>query len=199
MLHHIFKNKIFRFLTGAVITVILLLFLGGGALFAAGWQDTAAFNEDAVIVLGCAVEGTEPSEQLRCRLVTALEYHQMNPDALIIVTGGQGSDENDTEAAVMARYLTAGGVPEGQILLEDRATSTKENFEYSAEILADQLPPDASVCFITSDFHIYRSGKLAAQAGLDGITHLHAPTPAKRVLTNLFREPIVLLKMWLID
>ena len=199
MLNHIFHNKLIHLFTVLIITVILLLLLGGGALFAAGWQDTATFEEDAVIVLGCSVEGTEPSAQLRCRLDTALEYHQQNPDALIIVTGGQGSDENDTEAAVMARYLTAGGVPEEQILLEDRATSTKENFEYSAEILADQLPDDARVCFITSDFHIYRSGKLAAQAGFEGITHLHAPTPAKRVLTNLFREPIVLLKMWLID
>lgn len=118
---------------------------------------------------------------------------------LLFVSGWQGSDENDTEAAVMARYLIAGGVPEEQILLEDRATSTKENFEYSAEILASELPDTSSLCFITSDFHIFRSGKLAEQAGIHDITHLHAPTPAKRVLTNLFREPIVLLKMWFID
>lgn len=199
MSNRFLKNKMIRFLVLAVSAAAIILLLGGSILFASGWQDTATFEEDAAIVLGCAVEGTEPSEQLRCRLDTALDYHRQNPSALIIVTGGQGSDENDTEAAVMARYLAAGGVPEAQILLEDRATSTKENFEYSAEILADQLPDDASVCFITSDFHIYRSGKLAAQAGMDGITHLHAPTPAKRVLTNLFREPIVLLKMWLID
>ena len=199
MSNRFLKNKIVRLLAGSVLAAVLLLLLGGGLLFVSGWQDTATFEEDAVIVLGCAVEGIEPSEQLRCRLDTALEYHRQNPSAAIIVTGGQGSDENDTEAAVMARYLIAGGVPEAQILLEDRATSTKENFEYSAEILASELPDTNSLCFITSDFHIFRSGKLAAQAGIDEITHLHAPTPAKRVLTNLFREPIVLLKMWFID
>ena len=118
---------------------------------------------------------------------------------LLFVSGWHGSDENDTEAAVMARYLIAGGVPEAQILLEDRATSTKENFEYSAEILTRKLPDTGSICFITSDFHIFRSGKLAKQAEIRDAAHLHAPTPAKRVLTNLFREPIVLLKMWLID
>ena len=199
MSNRFLKNKIVRLLAGSVLAAVLLLLIGGGLLFISGWQDTATFEEDAVILLGCAVEGTEPSEQLRCRLDTALEYHRQNPSAAIIVTGGQGSDENDTEAAVMARYLIAGGVPEEQILLEDRATSTKENFEYSAEILASEMPDTSSLCFITSDFHIFRSGKLAAQAGIDGITHLHAPTPAKRVLTNLFREPIVLLKMWFID
>jgi len=194
-----FKNKIVRFVVLAVIVAVVFLLLGGGILFASGWQDTAAFDEDAVIVLGCAVEGTEPSAQLQCRLDTALDYHRQNPSALIIVSGGQGTDENDTEAAVMARYLSAGGVPEEQILLEDRATSTKENFEYAAAILSAQLPDDARVCFITSDFHIFRSRKLAAQAGIEGITHLHAPTPAARVFTNLFREPLVLLKMWFID
>ena len=199
MSNRFLKNKIVRLLAGSVLAAVLLLLIGGGLLFISGWQDTATFEEDAVIVLGCAVEGIEPSEQLRCRLDTALEYHRQNPSAAIIVTGGQGSNENDTEAAVMARYLIAGGVPEEQILLEDRATSTKENFEYSAEILASELPDTSSLCFITSDFHIFRSGKLAAPAGIDGITHLHAPTPAKRVLTNLFREPIVLLKMWFID
>ena len=199
MSNRFLKNKIVRLLAGSVLAAVLLLLIGGGLLFVSGWQDTATFEEDAVIVLGCAVKGIEPSEQLRCRLDTTLEYHRQNPSAAIIVTGGQGSDENDTEAAVMARYLIASGVPEAQILLEDRATSTKENFEYSAEILASELPDTSSLCFITSDFHIFRSGKLAAQAGIDGITHLHAPTPAKRVLTNLFREPIVLLKMWFID
>ena len=199
MSNRFLKNKIVRLLAGSALAAVLLLLLGGGLLFVSGWQDTATFEEDAVIVLGCAVEGIEPSEQLRCRLDTALEYYRQNPSATIIVTGGQGSDENDTEAAVMARYLIAGGVPEEQILLEDQATSTKENFEYSAEILASETPDTSSLCFITSDFHIFRSGKLAAQAGIDEITHLHAPTPAKRVLTNLFREPIVLLKMWFID
>ena len=119
MSNRFLKNKIVRLLAGSVLAAVLLLLIGGGLLFVSGWQDTATFEEDAVIVLGCAVEGIEPSEQLRCRLDTALEYHRQNPSAAIIVTGGQGSDENDTEAAVMARYLIAGGVPEEQILLDN--------------------------------------------------------------------------------
>lgn len=66
-------------------------------------------------------------------------------------------------------------------------------------VLWKELSLPSSICFITSDFHIFRSGKLAEQAEIQDAAHLHAPTPAKRVLTNLFREPIVLLKMWLID
>lgn len=103
----------------------------------------------------------------------------------------------------MARYLIAGGVPEDLVILEDQATSTAENFRYSVPLLAEAVPEYGSVCFITSDFHILRSTILARKAGLtvsgETITHLHAPTPADRVLTNLFREPIVFVKSLLFD
>ena len=198
-----FQNKLLRRILALLLAAVLLLAALGGLLFVCGWHDTVTYQEDAVIVLGCGVDGTEPSAQLRCRLATALAYHRQNPSAPLIVSGGQGTDEDDTEAAVMARYLIAGGVPEDLVILEDQATSTAENFRYSVPLLAEAVPEYGSVCFITSDFHILRSTILARKAGLtvsgETITHLHAPTPADRVLTNLFREPIVFVKSLLFD
>ncbi len=203
MSNRFFKNKLLLRVLAVLLGLAVLLTAGGGLLFVCGWNDTVTYQEDAVIVLGCGVDGTEPSDQLRCRLDTAIGYYRQNPSALIIVTGGQGTDEDDTEAAVMARYLVAGGVPSEQVLLEDQATSTAENFRFSAPILSAALPDYSSVCFITSDFHILRSGILAKKAGLTAsegtLTHLHAPTPADRVIANLFREPIVFLKSLLLD
>ena len=63
MSNRFLKNKIVRLLAGSVLAAVLLLLIGGGLLFVSGWQDTATFEEDAVIVLGCAVEGIEPSQQ----------------------------------------------------------------------------------------------------------------------------------------
>ena len=83
MSNRFLKNKMVRLLAGSVLAAVLLLLLGGGLLFVSGWQDTATFEEDTMIVLGCAVEGIEPSEQLRCRLDTALEYYRQNPSAAI--------------------------------------------------------------------------------------------------------------------
>jgi len=188
----------------AVLTACVLIVMAcGGLLFLCGGNDTVTFEEDAVIVLGCGVEGTEPSAQLRCRLDTALSYYRQNPSVLFIVSGGQGTDEDDSEAAVMARYLAEHDVPDMQIILENQAASTAENFRYSALVLSSELPECDSVCFITSDFHIFRSSILARKAGLtkdfESLTHLHAPTPADRILTNLFREPIVFVKSLLFD
>jgi len=188
----------------AVLTACVLIVMAcGGLLFLCGGNDTVTFEEDAVIVLGCGVEGTEPSAQLRCRLDTALSYYRQNPSVLFIVSGGQGTDEDDSEAAVMARYLAEHDVPDMQIILENQAASTAENFRYSALVLSSELPECDSVCFITSDFHIFRSSILARKAGLtkdfESLTHLHAPTPADRILTNLFREPIVYVKSLLFD
>jgi uncharacterized SAM-binding protein YcdF (DUF218 family) len=39
---------------------------------------------------------------------------------MMIVSGGQGSDERTTEAAAMAAYLTERGFPAGQLVCEDR-------------------------------------------------------------------------------
>lgn len=203
MSNRFFKNNILLRIVAVLFGAVLLLAASGGLLFVIGWNDTVTYGESAAIVLGCGVEGTEPSDQLRCRLDTALAYHRQNPSAPLIVSGGQGSDEDDTEAAVMARYLVAHGVPEKLVLLEDQATSTAENFRYSTQILAAEVPDYDSACFITSDFHIFRAGLLAKKAGLadsgQTLTHLHAPTPADRVLSNLFREPIVFVKSLLFD
>ena len=191
--------KILRFAVFLLMAIILLLAICGGTFFLLGGNDTVTYTEDVAIVLGCGVEGTEPSAQLKYRLDTALAYAEKNPAVCFIVSGGQGSDEDDTEASVMARYLVEHGMPAEQILLEDQAASTAENFRFSAVILEEQLPEYKTVCFITSDFHIFRSGLLAKKMGLENMTHLHAPTPSDRIAVNLFREPIVFIKSLLFD
>ena len=170
-------------------------------VYAYGSNDNVTYDEDAVIVLGTTVNGDQPSKDLKNRLDAAIEYHEQNPDAYIIVTGGQGTEENDTEASVMATYLVNARLPEEKVIKEDRATSTVENFEYSAMIL-DKLHlshGDAQIAYITNDFHIFRAGILAKNAGLDNITHYHGNTPWYMVVPNGIRESVVTVKMWLID
>ena len=179
----------------ALLAILCLLLIGGAILFIVGGDDTATLQEDTVIVLGTTVQGDQPTEALRMRLDAAVEYHKQNPGAQIIVTGGQGTDENDSEASVMAKYLQNAGVPETSIIKEDKATSTVENFAFAKA----HLQAGHKVCFITNDFHIYRAGVLAEQAGIQNATHLHGNTPLAMVVPNCFRESIVVLKMWLID
>ena len=107
-----------------VLLCIVLVFSSG--LYFYGKNDNAHFDEDAVIVLGAGLRGDRPSTTLKGRLNAAYEYHLENPDALIIVSGGQGHDEDITEAEAMKKYLVALGIPDDRIVKEEKSTSTYE-------------------------------------------------------------------------
>lgn len=141
-----------------------------------GVNDSVDYNEDAVIVLGCAVRGTNPTQPLAARLDAAIEYHEKNSDAYIIVSGGQGPQEYITEAECMKSYLVAKGVNEDKILTEDRATSTTENIRYSREIMKEKGIPETDIALITNEFHVFRARQLAKLNGLE-VTTVHAKTP----------------------
>ena len=63
-----------------------------------------------MVVLGCLVSPSgAPSRSLQSRIDKAAEYLQEHPEAVCIVSGGQGSVEPESEAAVMARELEKQG------------------------------------------------------------------------------------------
>ena len=97
---------------------------------------------------------------LRQRLDAAVVYLSSNPDVRCIVTGGKGDEHNLSEAQCMFNYLTAAGIDENRITMEDRATSTVENLRNVRSMLeTDQ------VTILSSDFHLFRSGLIAKDAG----------------------------------
>lgn len=161
-----------------------------------GSGSDADFTEDAVIVLGAAVHGSELSPTLQGRLDAALAYHQRNPKALIVVSGGQGIQEDLPEGVAMAAYLKSKGVPAQQILVEDRATSTEENFRFSRALLDSRLSPGYRVVYVTDEFHVYRAGRIAAAQGLDATFYARA-TPWYFWAPNFLREDLAVVKLWL--
>lgn len=86
---------------------------------------------DYVIVLGAHVRQEGPSKTLRLRLDKAAEYALQNPETTLILSGGKGEDEPESEAEAMQAYLLEKGVPQWQMLLEKNSTSTLENMAYS--------------------------------------------------------------------
>lgn len=119
-----------------------------------------------VLVLGCKVDADgEPSLSLRSRIEKAAEYLQEHPDAMCIVSGGKGSNEPVSEASVMARELEALGIEPERILQEDQSTDTQENMEYSAKLITE-MGLSREVAVVTDDYHEFRAGELAKNAGL---------------------------------
>ena len=94
-------------------------------------------STDCVIVLGCQVLGETPTDMLCDRLDAALELLEENPEALCVVSGGQGNLEDISEAEAMRRYLNAHGIADERIITEDRSTTTDENIRFTAELLSE--------------------------------------------------------------
>ncbi len=173
----------------ALLLVAFCLFL-----FSYGHRATVSYEEDVLLVLGAGIRGETPSLSLRYRLDKALEYHKKNPKALIVVSGGQGPQEDISESLAMERYLLERGLPVELILQEDMATNTYENFSFSKKIVDEYFSEPYSLAYITNNYHVLRSRGLARKSGFEKIGHLGAPTPLRVLLPSYMRECAALIK-----
>ena len=160
-----------------------------------GFSDNVDYSEDAVIVLGAGIRGDKVTLPLKMRLDKAIEYHHKNPDALIVVTGGQGLQETVTEAYAMEKYLVQNGVDKNKILKEEKATSTFENMKYSKEILDNYFSNDYSVAIITNNFHVFRGVSTAKNTGFENVTHMHAGLQWYNLMPCFLRESLAVIKL----
>ena len=123
-------------------------------------------ENSTLIVLGCKVNGGSPSMVLAERLDAAYEYLTDNPDAVCVVSGGQGADEVISEAECMYRYLVNRGIDAERIYKEDKSTTTIENLEFSREII-EKYNLNPNIAIATSEFHEYRAGETAKKLGFE--------------------------------
>ncbi|MBQ6347962.1 MAG: YdcF family protein [Clostridia bacterium] len=129
-------------------------------------------DRDFIIILGCGFrKDGSLSPLLRGRVDRALAFwrdqqSQSGRTAVLVPSGGQGSDETMPEAEAMRRYLVEQGVPGDKILPEDRSTNTFQNMAYS-KVLIDASHPGGKVAFATTNYHVFRSGVWARLAGLE--------------------------------
>ena len=189
-------KKIFSALLALGLVAILSF---GGFLAIYGGQDTADYTEQTVIVLGCGLRGERVSVGLAKRLNKAAEYHQNNPEAMIIVSGGQGPQEDISEALAMKRYLVDKGIAEDNIIMEDKSTSTITNFRYSREIMEARGMDLSSVVFVTNAYHVYRGASYAKDEGFVDIAHLGTDIIWYTIPMNYMREMMAVVKMWVFD
>ena len=184
-------GKVLRIIATAAVIAPLIF---GCVLFACGAKDNADGSEKAIIVLGCGIDGEQVSPKLARRLDKAIEYFNEHPDKPVIVSGGQGAQEDIPESTAMKRYLVSKGVPDDMIIEESKSTSTFENFEFSKHI-TDSLPGGDEIVFVTSRFHIYRASRYATGAGFEA-HHIGARVPFYELPSNYLREILAVVKFF---
>ena len=165
-------GKIVISLVGISIVIIIILVLVFSVFMIKSTKQKPNGNP-TVIVLGCRVYGERPSLMLMERLNAAYKYLIENDDAICILSGGQGDGESISEAECMYRYLTEKGISSERLYQEDKSTSTRENLDFSKEII-DEHKLNNEVAIVTNEFHGYRARKIA-----DSLEINSAAIPAK--------------------
>ncbi|MBP3442357.1 MAG: YdcF family protein [Clostridia bacterium] len=150
---------------------------------------------DYLLVLGGLVIGEEtPSDHLLERINTAAEYLKENTECFVIPCGGCFRDgQKKSEAQIIKEHLVALGIDESRFILEDKSTTTFENFENAFEIIrthSGKDPDEFSVAFLSSDYHLHRAGIIAKRCGFQKIGKVSCENKKGR-LRNYAREYFV--------
>jgi uncharacterized SAM-binding protein YcdF (DUF218 family) len=106
------------------------------------------------------------------RITQALQLYRMGKIKKILITGGQGLNPTNayTEAELLKRFLIMTGMPETDILTEEKSLNTRENAVFTKEFLGKNgISTDQEFVLITSAFHMPRSEKCFAKVGLKTI------------------------------
>lgn len=153
----------------------------------------------AVVVLGSRVNGDRPSLMLWRRLYAAAGYLERNPDAVCVVSGGQGPDEDYPEALVMRDTLVNEmGVEGSRVIMEDRSSSTRQNLRYSRTLLEEAgWRSGDGVVLVTDSFHQLRASVYASAEGLGNSYNLSSLTPWGLMPSYWVREILGVSWAWL--
>ena len=117
-------------------------------------------NADYVVELGCGVMGDRVTPLLAARIDKGIELLKYNPNAVLIMSGGQGPGEDASESEVMADYAIQKGVDATKIILERKSVSTEENLLFSRELMEKENP---RIVLVTTAYHVFRALIIAKQ------------------------------------
>jgi uncharacterized SAM-binding protein YcdF (DUF218 family) len=164
----------------------------GAALFAAAAAYTIAFvlvlvvaqlderePADVIVVLGAAQYNGRPSPVLRARLDHALELWGEGLAPAIVVTGGVGRGDKESEAIVGRRYLLAHRVPDSALVVQPQGRSTQASMNAVAGWLGERGQRRALL--VSDPFHMLRLRLEARRTGLHAYT---SPTDTSPISDN---------------
>ena len=142
-----------------------------------------------MVVLGAKVRESGPSASLWDRIYGAYNYLESHPEVIAIVSGGQGPDEPISEAASMYQELVNLGIDPSRIWMEDKATSTWENLNFSLDLIekiTGQRPTKLGV--VSSEYHLFRASLFAKACDVEFVgIPAHTSRPSQ-MINHFMRE-----------
>jgi len=152
-----------------LLALVLAPIVGSAvAVWRAAHTDEASTVDraDAILVLGAAQYGGDPSPVFRGRLDHgALLYERDFADLIIVMGAGQQGDAT-TEAQAGTDYLIGRGIPGEDVTPSPRGRTTKESIDAAATLMR---AADLDSAFLVSDpWHNLRIRRMARDHGIEG-------------------------------
>lgn len=146
----------------SVLLIDLLVIFGAGKITAGNKEYSITKKYDAIVVLGAGLrpDGT-PSNMLEDRLKGAIELYKKGIAPKIIVSGDCSGEHYD-EVSAMKKFCVDNGVPEADVLRDDKGFSTYETMDNVVRGMGYK-----NIIVVTQKYHIYRSVYLARRMGAD--------------------------------
>ncbi len=167
-----------RILTVIVAMAFALWVISAAAVLLWSSRDEAR-PAQAIVVLGAAQYAGKPSPVLRARLDHALDLWNRHLASLLILTGGTGSGDTTSEAAVGRNYARRHGVPDSAILVENEGRTTSESMRAVAGML--EVRGLQTALLVSDPFHMLRLRILARRFGFTPYT---SPTQTSPISPN---------------
>jgi len=167
-----------RIVTIGMVTVFSLWLISAVAVLVWSARDEAR-PAQAIVVLGAAQYAGKPSPVLRARLDHALDLWNRHLASLLILTGGTGSGDTTSEAAVGRKYAKKHGVPDSAILVENEGRTTSESMRAVAGML--EVRGLQSAVLVSDPFQVRRPRLLARRCGFTPYT---SPTRTSPISPN---------------
>ncbi len=168
-----------RHLLGAALLAALLVYTAAFVLVLVVSQLDERRPADAIVVLGAAQYNGRPSPVLRARLDHALALYQDGLAPAILVTGGIGRGDSQSEAEVGRRYLIGHQVPDSAVIAQPQGRSTEASMTAVAAWLASRR--QRSALLVSDPFHMLRLRLEARRTGLEAYT---SPTETSPISDN---------------
>ena len=185
------KHPVLTVLLVLLCLAVLAFAVTGVIIMCAASADEGEF--DYLLVLGTVVEGTEPSPMLTDRIQGAYDYLSAHPEVICIVSGGKGDEVNLSEAQCMYNELVELGIDSDRIWMEDRATSTIENLQFTMALIEEKTGsrPEA-LGVLSSEFHLLRARMFARDEGVTPIA-IPAKTTDPATFVQYFLREIAMV------
>ena len=130
------------------------------------------YDKDFVIILGAKIrDDGRLTPILKARVDKAIQFakkqkEKAEKNIIFVTSGGKGQDEVISEAEAMKNYLIENGISQSNIIVEDQSTNTLQNMRFSKKKI-DEKNEDGKIIFSTTNYHVFRSGVIANNEGID--------------------------------